>query len=882
MHQLGRIAMLLLLLVLLTVCLLGFRLSRGPLQLPDLASWLATAASGQGITVQMQEADLAWAGYHEGGGVPLYLRLGDIEVRNAEGVELVAIPSARLEVLPAALFGAQAPFLVSGTDARFPGSAVPVSLQAAIHLGHGFRLTRAEVSVTLGAGRLGAGEDSLPIDGGGFTVTVTPRSAQLTNGHLALAHIGNSAPKLGLIGTAQRNRFWLGSVTATVDAVQAQDLAAYWPPSAVPQTRKWVTGNITGGAATDAIFTFNLAAPSDLATLNLNGVSGHFTGRNITLTWIPHARPITQLNGELVLLNNDRMVITADTAKLGGLDLTAGRMDITGLNARDQTGALSLKLAGPLAQALAILNAPPLDLLHQAPPQVAQATGEVTGTVQAGIPFKNSLRLADVDLHVRTELSDLAFASPVAGLDFSQGNALLTATNARLAVAAHGQFAGEPATLAVSADFNNGNATTMALDSLTGSVLRQKLGVDASSVFAAALTSKLPYAVRITGNGAGTQTASLDANLTPAALALPIFAWSKDSGAPGRLVLSATLRRGTLVALNSLSATAPGLSIQGWGEDNRLVISSAEIGRTQGHGVLNAPAGPQGAWTAIFTGPVLDIRMPKQQASPPAPPGAASTSSGPAWGVKLDFQQLDLSPNPAPDLASFVFSGTGQGGAITQAQGSAGGSAFSVTTTGPALHHLTLTAPDAGMLLRALGVTDRMQGGALSLEADYGDAQATHGTLNLTQFHILKTSGFAKALQAAAVHGAPPPASLSAGLALNRAVVPFTLDDQALHLHGARAFSNSLGFTASGSILRATGIADLDATIVPAYWLNALPGKLPVIGQLFTAEKGGGLFAMRVKITGPLTDPLVKVNPLSALTPGVLRDIFGVDESPAP
>jgi hypothetical protein len=58
--------------------------------------------------------------------------------------------------------------------------------------------------------------------------------------------------------------------------------------------------------------------------------------------------------------------------------------------------------------------------------------------------------------------------------------------------------------------------------------------------------------------------------------------------------------------------------------------------------------------------------------------------------------------------------------------------------------------------------------------------------------------------------------------------------------------------------------------------VNALLGKIPVIGHLFTAEKGGGLFAVRAKITGKLTNPNVSVNPLSALTPGVFRDVFGM------
>jgi hypothetical protein len=45
---------------------------------------------------------------------------------------------------------------------------------------------------------------------------------------------------------------------------------------------------------------------------------------------------------------------------------------------------------------------------------------------------------------------------------------------------------------------------------------------------------------------------------------------------------------------------------------------------------------------------------------------------------------------------------------------------------------------------------------------------------------------------------------------------------------------------------------------------------------LFSPEKGGGLFAMRYSMTGPTADPKIKVNPLSALTPGFLREIFGL------
>ena len=325
LHQLGRIAMLCLVLVLLSVCVLGYRLSKGPLDIPYLASRLATAASGQGITVRMQHAELAWAGYRQGGGVPLFLQLGDISIRNAVGVELVTIPLARLVFEPAALLGDKAPVFISGQQARFAGATVPVSLTASLRLDSGFRLSSADIAVMLDAGQLGAGRNSLPIRAGGFSLYLTPGFATLTNGWLALAPRGHSAPRIGFSATAVRDGHWTGKFRVTADAVQAADLAAYWPPGAVPHTRAWVTKNITAGTARDAAFDITLVAPRSLARVGLQAIAGRFDGQDLTLTWLPRARPLTGLYGTMVFENRDRAVITATAAKLGGLCSPPGR-----------------------------------------------------------------------------------------------------------------------------------------------------------------------------------------------------------------------------------------------------------------------------------------------------------------------------------------------------------------------------------------------------------------------------------------------------------------------------------------------------------------------------------------------------------------------------
>ena len=74
----------------------------------------------------------------------------------------------------------------------------------------------------------------------------------------------------------------------------------------------------------------------------------------------------------------------------------------------------------------------------------------------------------------------------------------------------------------------------------------------------------------------------------------------------------------------------------------------------------------------------------------------------------------------------------------------------------------------------------------------------------------------------------------------------------------------------------------LHGTIVPAYTINSLLGNIPILGEIFVGEKGSGVFAARYAIKGSLDDPTVTVDPLAALTPGFLRNIFSIlDSGPA-
>jgi hypothetical protein len=58
----------------------------------------------------------------------------------------------------------------------------------------------------------------------------------------------------------------------------------------------------------------------------------------------------------------------------------------------------------------------------------------------------------------------------------------------------------------------------------------------------------------------------------------------------------------------------------------------------------------------------------------------------------------------------------------------------------------------------------------------------------------------------------------------------------------------------------------MQGVISPIYLLNG-------IGSILT-RPGEGLFGFRYRLTGTAEDPVVSVNPLSILTPGMFRDMF--------
>jgi hypothetical protein len=82
-----------------------------------------------------------------------------------------------------------------------------------------------------------------------------------------------------------------------------------------------------------------------------------------------------------------------------------------------------------------------------------------------------------------------------------------------------------------------------------------------------------------------------------------------------------------------------------------------------------------------------------------------------------------------------------------------------------------------------------------------------------------------------------------------------------------------LGGTIDGLVDYARDEVHLRGTLVPLYGPNNLLGQLPLVG-LFLGGQKEGLVGVTYEVVGRPGNPVLNVNLLSALAPGLLRKIF--------
>ena len=772
----------------------------------------------------------------------------------------------------------------------------PVSLSGTVVLDRAFHPVTASATVAAtGAGRLAVlggtvAFDSLSASGsfawsGGVLDRVEAARVE------AVLPSGSGAPPTRLVaaGSAAREGDRVkGTVTVDLDQVALGDLPRIWPPDAARNARDWITENITAGTLRAAHFAVTLDAPSDLSDVDVTGATGQFRGEDATVHWLRPVPPVEHVTATLSLENPDTMNIVLQPGALpplertadGNLSLGGGSIRLTGLSDHDQFAAISLDLAGTVPATIALLRHPRLKLLSTHPLPFRSAAGNQTAHLDIRVPLKKDVAVDDIPIRVDMRLSRLRLMDVVAHRDITNGELLLHVSNDGLALNGRVTVAGLPGTLGASLDFRAGPPSQV-LQTVTFATRPTAAQLAAAGApVAGRLTGGASLDVSYQSRRDGAGQVALSADLREAGLDLP--GWRKAPGAPADVQAHAVLDHDRLQAVDALSAKGPGLLVRARaemaaGQPTALVLEQAELGRTRASGRVGFGT----PLTVSATGAVLDLSPlleggGSKGTSPGASPGALAGGPGTPFVLDASFATVVLGPNRA--LVGVAAHAEHDGHVLRRATLESSGPervAVRIAPDGPC-RTLHGEANDAGALLRVLDVTDRIETGRVTVDGRFDDrapGSPLVAALRAGRLHILGAPSVGKLLQAVTVYGIID-ALRGPGLVFSGLDVPFRYDRDRLEITDARLVSASLGATASGRLDFGRRTVDMAGTIVPAYVLNAAPGRIPLIGRLFSAEKAGGLFAAGWKVRGPLDDPSVSVNPFTLLAPGLLRRLF--------
>jgi hypothetical protein len=203
---------------------------------------------------------------------------------------------------------------------------------------------------------------------------------------------------------------------------------------------------------------------------------------------------------------------------------------------------------------------------------------------------------------------------------------------------------------------------------------------------------------------------------------------------------------------------------------------------------------------------------------------------------------------------------------------------------------LDIESSTAGSLIDSVLNFPSIRGGKLAAKVTFPERNAAargklaapdyEGTVNLSDV-ILTDQPFLSRLFAAGSLDGPLRLLQGQGISLTKVAIPFSSTGRVITIAEGRASGDAIGATFGGSYNRDSKKVDISGTLVPIFGLNSVLGQIPVLGDLLVSKKGEGIVGLTYQMKGPIAEPSINVNPLSLLTPGILRRIFEFNSSGA-
>lgn len=660
-----------------------------------------------------------------------------------------------------------------------------------------------------------------------------------------------------------------GQILATGDGwdvrmdVAANEIAAaraieLWPVSVRPGLREWFARNIEGGIVREARWAVR-ARPDAKPQISF---TKHFEGGQVRI--LRSLPPIRDAVGSVELVDA-RLTVLMEEGRLrapqgGDLNAAGTVIHIGDTRLKPATADVTLAAEGTITALLSTLDLEPFEFLAKAKQPVTLADGQVRVSGTVSFPLKPRIAGSDVMLDLAAELSNVRSETMVQSKVLSMPRAKAVVTNEALTISGRGTLGQVAFDGAWAQVFGQGpvgselrgevELSPAALDEFRITLPPGSLQGEGRANLALALPPGEPPEFTLTSDLRGLR------------VAIAPVGWVKPPQTEGSLFVSGSL--GTNPVVRRLALSGPGLDAEGrlfltpGGQGlDRMELDDVNVGNWLTGAVTLIGRGAGLPPSVELRRASLDLREARFGASPPG-------VEGPPLDVALD--RLIVSDEIVlTDLTAQLISTGGLRGAFQARMG--GGAALSGNLQ-PSEHGpmITVQSGNGGGVIRDAGIFRQVRGGQLALTLVPQPERGVYdGMLGLTDIRVDDAPSMAALLSAISVVGLLEQLD-GQGLAFNEVDARFRLTPSQVIVTEASAVGASLGLSLDGIFDTRARLMDFQGVVSPIYLING-------IGSILT-RRGEGLIGFNFTMRGPAASPEVTVNPLSALTPGMFREIF--------
>ncbi|WP_395462836.1 AsmA-like C-terminal domain-containing protein [Wolbachia endosymbiont of Cantharis cryptica] len=189
---------------------------------------------------------------------------------------------------------------------------------------------------------------------------------------------------------------------------------------------------------------------------------------------------------------------------------------------------------------------------------------------------------------------------------------------------------------------------------------------------------------------------------------------------------------------------------------------------------------------------------------------------------------------------------------------------------------LEIYADNSGMLLRSLGIGKSIKNGKLSFYLSPQRESGEHyGMLSISSFYIKDAPLLTTLLSMSSLPGIVN-AIKNEGVYFYKCNAPFSYKDGTIEIEESWLEGAELGISTSGKLDIKDYKFHVEGQVIPAYSINKSLLKIPIIGKLLTGGKSRGIISIDYKANGDDKSSNVSVDPISSLTPSLLKRLLGV------